>query len=312
MPSLQSLIIKIPTKILGARMSATTSVPKLRAMMEMGSDHPRLPRGVASQPAQADGVAVEWITPRSVSGSSVILYLHGGGWTLGWYQSHRWLVANLCQAAGCRALAVDYRLAPENPFPAALDDCLTVYRWLLKSGTPAEQIVIAGDSAGGNLTLTTLMVLRDAGDPLPAAAVCISPMTDLAGTGESFNTRKDAMLTTRTALFFARQYYGDQDPRLPLISPHYGDLSGLPPLLIHVGEDEILLSDAQRLVIKAAAAGVDARLIIWPGMWHVWHVFAPFLPEAQQAVKAIGAFLQEKRVGAGEAVPARDSSQAYA
>ncbi len=309
MPSLQSLIFKIPTKILSARMAATTSLAKRRAIAGTGSDHPRLPRGVTSQLAKADGVAVEWITPDNVSSPSLILYLHGGGWTLGWYQSHRWLVANLCHAAGCRALAVDYRLAPENPFPAALDDCLAVYRWLLKSGTPAEQIVVAGDSAGGNLTLTTLMVLRDAGDPLPAAAVCICPMTDLAGTGQSFHTHKDALLTTELALFFARQYFGDQNPRLPLISPHYGDLSGLPPLLIHAGEDEILLSDAQRLVIRAAAAGVDARLVIWPAMWHDWHIFTPFLPEAQQAVKAIGAFVREK---AGAAVPAKDVSQAYA
>ncbi len=312
MPSLQSLIFKIPTKILAARMTATTSLAKRRAIAGTGSDHPRLPRGVVSQAAEVDGVAVEWITPRNVSSPSLILYLHGGGWTLGWYQSHRWLVANLCLAAGCHALAVDYRLAPENPFPAALDDCLAVYRWLLKNGTPAEQIVVAGDSAGGNLTLTTLMVLRDAGDRLPAAAVCISPMTDLACTGESFNTRKDALLSTQAASFFARQYVGDQDPRLPLISPHYGDLRGLPPLLIHVGEDEILLSDAQRLVVKATAQGVNARLIIWPGMWHVRHIFAPFLPEAQQAVKAIGAFVREKSAGASAAVPAKDLSQAYA
>ncbi len=312
MPSLQSLIFKIPTKILAARVGATTSVAKHRAIAGTGSDHPRLPRGVTSQLAEADGVAVEWITPDSVSNNSLILYLHGGGWTLGWYQSHRWLVAHLCQAAGCRALAVDYRLAPENPFPAALDDCLAVYRWLLKNGTPAEQIVVAGDSAGGNLTLTTLMVLRDAGDPLPAAAVCICPMTDLAGTGQSFNTHNDALLTTKLALFFARQYVGDQDPRLPVISPHYGDLSGLPPLLIQAGEDEILLSDAQRLVIKATAAGVAARLVIWPGMWHVWHVFVPFLPEAQQAVKAIGAFVREKSVNAAAAMPAGDMSQVHA
>jgi len=204
------------------------------------------------------------------------------------------MLGHLCQAAACRALAVDYRLAPEAPFPAALEDCLTAYRWLLKTGTPADQIVIAGDSAGGNLTLTTMMALRDAGDPMPAGSVCISPMTDLACTGESFNTRKDALLTPKQARDFARYYAGEQDPRLPLISPCYGDLSGLPPLLIHAGGDETLLSDAQRLADRARAAGVDVRLDIWPHLWHVWHVYTPFMPEARQAVEAIGAFVRTR------------------
>lgn len=204
-------------------------------------------------------------------------------------------------------MAVDYRLAPEYPFPAALEDCLTAYRWLLKSGISSQQIVIGGDSAGGNLALTTLMALRDAGDLLPAAAVCISPMTDLAGTGESFSTNQDPLLTSQFALSMAQYYAGNQDPRLPLISPHYGSLSGLPPLLIHIGEDEILLSDATRLADNARAAGVDVSLVIWPKMWHVWHVYAPYLPEAQQAVNAIGVFVRERTMpakasGAGQPV----------
>ena len=214
-----------------------------------------LPPGTTMKPARADGVSVEWMTPSNASPQSVILYLHGGGWTLGWYNSHRWMLAHICRAAACRALAVDYRLAPEDPFPAALEDCLRAYRWLLKSGTPPQQIVIAGDSAGGNLTLTTLMALRDQGDPLPAAAVCISAMTDLAGTGESFNTNNDPLLTASFASSMARHCAGGQDPCLPLISPHYGRLGGLPPLLIHVGEDEILLSDAVRLADSAREAG---------------------------------------------------------
>jgi epsilon-lactone hydrolase len=173
---------------------------------------------------------------------------------MGWSNLHRRMVAYICQAAACRALAVDYRLAPEHPFPAALEDCLAAYRWLLKNGTSPQNLVITGDSAGGNLTLTTLLALRDAGDPLPAAAVSISPMTDLVGTGESFRTRHDPTLAVKFALTMARHYAGDHDLRLPLLSPHYGDLRGLPPLLIHVGEDEILLSDATRLTDKARAA----------------------------------------------------------
>ena len=241
----------------------------------------------------AETVPVEWIIPPGAASDPVILYLHGGGWTLGWYNSHRWLVAQICKAAHSRALAVDYRLAPEHPFPAALEDCQTAYRWLLKHGTSPQNIVIAGDSAGGNLTLTTLMALRDAGDPLPAAAVCISPMTDLEGSGESFRTRKDPMVTAEFALAMARCYAGDQNPRLPLLSPHYGDLCGLPPLLIQVGAAEILLSDATRLAEKARSVGVEVTLAIWPNMWHVWHIFTPYLPEAQQAVNAMGAFIQE-------------------
>jgi epsilon-lactone hydrolase len=201
-------------------------------------------------------------------------------------------VAHIARAAQSRAMAVDYRLAPEHPFPAALQDCLTAYRWLLKNGTTPQQVVIAGDSAGGNLTLSTLLALRDAGEPLPAAAVCISPATDLARTGESFRTRKDPLLSTRFVNTMIPLYIGDQDPRQPLISPHYAQLDGFPPLLIHVGDDEILLSDSVRLAEHARSAGVDVHLDIYPGMWHVWHLFVPFLPEARQAVDAIGLFIQ--------------------
>ncbi len=267
----------------------------------MGPKRPLLSRGIQLTAATAAGVPVEWLAPVGAGAAPVgagaapvVLYLHGGGWVLGWYNSHRWLLGQIGLAAGCRALAVDYRLAPEHPFPAALNDCLGVYRWLVQQGTAPRQIVIAGDSAGGNLTLTTLLALRDAGDPLPAAGVCISPMTDLEGTGETFNRTTDPLLSAKFALDMARHYAGGQDARQPLISPVWGDLRGLPPLLVHVGADEILLSDAQRLEAAAHAAGVDARLRVWPAMWHVWHIFAPFLPEARQAVAEIGEFVREQ------------------
>jgi epsilon-lactone hydrolase len=294
MPSMTSYVFRPIARTVSRRMNAISTIPDLRAFMLKGSGRTRLPRGVTLSAARAEGVPLEWIIPAGAAEQPVILYVHGGGWTLGWTNGYRWLVANLCQAAGCRALAVDYRLAPENPFPAALDDCVTAFRWLVRSGVSFKQVVIAGDSAGGNLTLTTLMSLRDAGDPLPAAAVCISPMTDLACTGETFYTRKDAVLSSAFALRMAHHYYGVNDPRLPLISPHYGKLTGLPPLLIHAGGDEILLNDATRLADNARVAGVDVTLAIWPKMWHVWHTFVPFLPEARQAVEAIGAFVRER------------------
>jgi epsilon-lactone hydrolase len=293
MPSLQSYAFRLVTKIVSTRMGMISSIPRLRAFMGAGQNKPRLPQGVGIQSVQADGVPVEWVIPPNVSALPVILYLHGGAWTLGLYNGHRNMVAYICLAASCRALVVDYRLAPENPFPAALEDCVSAYRWLLKNGTSPQQIVIAGDSAGGNLTLTTLMTLRDAGDPLPAAAVCISPMTDLTGQGQSFNTNHDPLLTSRFALTMARLYAGNQDPCLPLISPHFGNLKNLPPLLIHVGEDEILLSDAQQLAENARSAGVNVNLVIWEKMWHVWHTYIPYLPEAQQAVDELGSFIRE-------------------
>jgi epsilon-lactone hydrolase len=240
-----------------------------------------------------DGVPCEWIVPAERTSEPVILNIHGGGWVLGLYNNHRWKAAYLGKAAGCRVLAVDYRLAPEHPFPAALEDCVTAYRWLLNSGVSPGQIVIAGDSAGGNLTLSTALTLRDAGDPLPAALVCISPMTDLACTGETYWKNKDPMLAPRLALDLAQHYAGNTPLDTALLSPHYANLRGLPPLLIHAGEDEILLSDANRMAANARAAGVDTRLEVWPGMWHVWHIFTPFLPEAREAVEDIGNFIRE-------------------
>lgn len=193
-----------------------------------------------------------------------------------------------------RALAVDYRLAPEHPFPAALEDCLATYRWLLQSGISPQNITIGGLSAGGNLTLAMLLSLRDAGDPLPAAAVCLSAITDMELTGESFRSNSDPMLTADFTMRVVKQYVGNHERHSPLLSPLYGDLHGLPPILIQVGEDELLLSDATRLAERASTAGVDVTLEVWPKMWHGWHLFAPYLPEAQRAVDAIGRFVRDQ------------------
>jgi epsilon-lactone hydrolase len=268
-------------------------VEKLRVMQKWSDRMVRPPRGIEIAPASSAPVAAEWITPGVLRQPGMILYVHGGGWVLGLHNHERRMLARICQAATVSALTVEYRLAPEHPFPAALQDCLAAYRWLSHSGTSPRNIVVVGTSAGGNLILAMLMSLRDAGDPLPAAAVCVSPKIDLTGTGESFGVDNDPAQSAQFALALARHYAGRQDPQLPLLSPLYGDLRGLPPLLIHVGGDEILLSDATRLEDSARRAGVDVRLAVWPKMWHGWHLFGPYLPEARQAVNDIGAFVRE-------------------
>jgi acetyl esterase/lipase len=195
-----------------------------------------------------------------------------------------------------RGLVIDYRLAPENPFPAALEDATAAYRWLLKSGFKPEQIVIAGDSAGGGLSLSTMVSLRDAGDPLPRGAVLLSPWTDLAGTGESIKTHAeiDPWLNADNLIPFAALYFGKEDGRHPLVSPLYADLHGLPPMLIQVGSDEILLDDSTRLASRAQAAGVEVKMEVWDGLWHVWHIFASQLPEGQKAIEDLGRFARQQ------------------
>lgn len=294
MPSLRSRGLRLLLDLRRALIDWDAPLERYRIMLEREGRFFKAPREVDVRPVMAGDVPAEWLIPPDATPRSVILYLHGGAWTLGWTNIHRRMVAYLCRAAACRVLAVDYRLAPEHPFPAALEDCLGAYRWLLKGGSRPGDLIIVGDSAGGNLTLATLMSLRDAGEPLPDAAVCISPATDLAGTGESFWTKHDPLQTPEFVLAMARHYASGQDLRSPLLSPQYGDLRGLPPLLIHAGGDEMFLSDATRLADKARAAGVDVRLVVWPRMWHVWHLLAPSLPEARQAIDAIGAFVRER------------------
>lgn len=242
----------------------------------------------------ASGIPAEWIVPPGASLDRVVFYLHGGSYNIGSINSHRALAANIANAAQTRALIVDYRLAPEHPYPAALEDALAVYRWLLAGGAAPGQIVIAGDSSGGGLALATLVALRDAGEPLPAAAVCLSPLTDLAITGESWttNVRADVVIEPEVLFTFVQWYLQDTDPRTPLASPLYADLAGLPPLLIQVGTAEVLLSDSTRFAERAQAAGVDVTLEVWESMQHVWQLSANLLPEARQAIDQIGDFIR--------------------
>lgn len=271
-------------------------IEQLRAAFEAVTSWLPVPNDVKSEPVDAGGVPGEWISAPGADAQRVIYYLHGGGYAMGSINTHREMVSRLSRAAGARALAIDYRLAPENPFPAAVDDAVAAYCWLLSTGVEPSRLVIAGDSAGGGLTVATMVALRDAGEPLPAAAVCLSPWVDMEGLGESMTTRAEADPMVRRAdlLEGAKAYLGGADPRTPLAAPLYVDLKGLPPLLIQVGGAETLLDDATRLADRAKSAGVDVALEVWEEMIHVWQYVAAVLPEGQQAIDRIGEFIRER------------------
>lgn len=235
-------------------------------------------------------------TPPGARGDRCLLYLHGGAFVIGSAQDYRSLYGELGRAAGLRVVAPNYRLAPEHPFPAALDDALAVYRALLASGLPASGIALAGDSAGGGLVTSLLVAAREAALPLPAAAVLISPWVDLACTGASMRSKADAdpALTRSGLLANAALYLDERSLETPLASPLYAELTGLPPLLIQVGTAEILLDDALRLAARAAAAEVRVSLSIWPAMPHVWHFFGFMLEEGRQAVSEAADFVRAR------------------
>lgn len=256
----------------------------------------KLPPDVVVEPVQVGRLRAEWLWPAGARADATVLYLHGGGYAIGSAKSHRHLAVAIAKAAGTRALLVEYRRAPEQPFPAAVEDAVASYRWLLATGQAAQRVVVAGDSAGGGLTVAMLLALRDAGTALPAAGVCISPWVDLTCSGLSYQTKaaSDPMVTREGVARMAAWYLAGADPKTPLASPLYADLRGLPPLLVHVGSEEVLLDDARQLAAQARAAGVEANLEIWPEMVHVWHWFLGMLDEAQSAVDRIGEFVVAK------------------
>lgn len=237
----------------------------------------------------------EWVTPSTIESHRVILYFHGGGYCFGSAEARRPLVAQIAEAAGARALSIDYRLAPEHPFPAALDDAISAYRWLLGKGTSPQGIVLAGDSAGGGLALSACMALRDGGAPLPAAVVGLSPWTDLSMSGWSMlrKANSDPSVTYHTLAVCARHYLKSTNPTNPFASPLFGDFHNLPPLLIHVGRNEILLDDATRISDKADAAGINASVEVFDGMAHVFQQYAN-LPETKGSISRIGSFIASR------------------
>ena len=242
------------------------------------------------------GLKVAWLTPTQSAPGKLLLYLHGGAYIMGDCVTHRQLVSHIARCAGVRALLPEYRLAPEHPFPAAVDDAVGLYRALLADGFLAEDIVFAGDSAGGGLTMATLLSLRDAGDPLPAAACLLSPWLDLTASGETMSTHadRDPWFKPEYMPLVARYYCEEEQMQNALVSPIFADLSGLPPLYIQVGGDEILLSDSTRAADKVKAGGGEVDIEIWPGMWHVFQLFVHLMPESRKAIRKIGAFMRQK------------------
>lgn len=272
-----------------------TSVPQLREEVEKGAGFlGKLPDGFDLSPITIEGISAEWMLPPQATKDKVILYFHGGGLVIGSVKAHRGIVAKFVKGSGIGALVFDYGLAPEHPFPDGLNDSIAVYRYLLAEGVKPADIVFMGDSGGGNLCLATLLALKDKDIPLPAAAVVLSPWTDLKNSGESFETNaKLDTLTWRDAqIVFSKYYAGDNDPGLPWISPLYGDLKGLPPLLIYVGGDELMRDDSTRFATKAKNADVDVTLRVGEGMFHCYPACAPLFPEATQAMDEICTFIK--------------------
>jgi phosphinothricin tripeptide acetyl hydrolase len=275
-------------------------VPSMRRDMDAVGG--KLGDDVTGTPAEVGGVRGEWIDAAGADPSSALLYLHGGGYVAGSVDSHRNLLGHLARAMRCRIFAADYRLAPEDPHPAAVNDAVAAYRGLVADeGFDPARLAIAGDSAGGGLTVAALVALRDGQDPLPAAAVTISPWIDLEATGDSTETRAaaDPMVSAGSLRIIAGLFVGeDGDLQDPLAAPLHADLSGLPPMLVHVGDAEILLDDATRLAAKIVDAGGEATLEVWPDMVHVWHGSAGYVPESDEAIARIATYLRPK-VGLG-------------
>jgi epsilon-lactone hydrolase len=254
----------------------------------------KLPADVSIEPVTANGVKAEWTATPDADRSKAMLYLHGGGYLIGSLDSHRHLAAEAGRAARCRTLAIDYRLAPEHPFPAAVDDAVAAYRFLLASGVHPGGIIIAGDSAGGGLVVAAMLAIRDAGLAQPACGWAISPWVDMEALGDSMASKAAIDPTVQKAGIrdMATQYLNGANPRAPLAAPIYADLRGLAPLLIQVGSAETLLDDAIRLAQVAGSADVAVDLQIWPEMIHVWHLYYPDLSAGRRAIAAGGEFVR--------------------
>ena len=252
--------------------------------------------GVRVESDRINDLYAEWLTPKNCMDGKLLLYLHGGGYVVGGCDMHRQMVSHIARAGRIRTLLPEYRLSPEHKFPAAIADAGAIYRSLIDMGIPAKDIIFAGDSAGGGLAVATLLALRDAGDALPAAAVLLSPFLDVTGSGASMQTRleQDPWFHPEHLPVIANYYCEPHQQQFPLVSPVFANVEGLPPMLIQVGDDEILLSDSERIADECIAAGIDVELQVWPEMWHVFQMFVGKMPEARQAINKMGAYIQSR------------------
>lgn len=265
------------------------------ARILMDEEGPPVADDIAVEPIEIAKCRGQVLVPPHLHDARVMLFLHGGGYVYGSLKSHAGMAAELARAGCCKVFQLDYRLAPEYPFPAGLEDACAAYKWLRRAGYATQNISIVGDSAGGGLAIATLLALREEGDPLPGAAVCISPWVDLEATGESFTSRQllDPVIDRELVSFLAGIYANGTDLRNPFISPIHADLRGLPRMLVQVGEREVLFSEAQMLARRAHGAGVDVTFEEWPDMVHVWHLYFPRLTAGRAAIARVGAFVME-------------------
>jgi monoterpene epsilon-lactone hydrolase len=294
--NLRAEIIRVGLRLLLKRgIHADTPLAVVRRRLKfMSWSVPYPPSGTQTITMDVGGIPADCISTAVSRSDRHVLYFHGGGHLLGSPSLYRDLTWRIAAIARARVLCIDYRLAPEHPFPASLDDAVKAYRWLLNEGADPRRVAFMGDSSGGGLAFATLLKLRDEGTPLPAAAVAISPWTDLALTGASLrlNAAADPMIPVEVLPIAVEQYLAGADPRHPYASPLYGDPTGLPPTLILVGSDDVLRDDAVRMAEKMRAAGCDVEVEVWPRMFHVWPLLARVMPEARAAIARIGAFLE--------------------
>lgn len=280
----------------GAVRGAEYNIPVVRVLSNLGSKLFFMPSGIETEKVQIDHIDAEWIIPAEADHNKIVLYFHGGGYHFGSSQTHRALVAEMVKESGFCGLLPEYRLAPEFPFPAAINDAVRCYEWLLETGHDPRDIIVAGDSAGGGLALACLLKAREMGLPMPAAQVLISPWVDLTVSQPSIfkNVGSSPTLFLREMKQWAKNYAGDESLKHPLVSPMYADFEGLPPMLIQLSDAEVLVDEDLLLAERAKATGVEVDLQVWEGLIHVWHIYWKYLDQAKEAIDKIVEFIDSK------------------
>ncbi len=297
MSSIRAKLVRyLSSAVLRRHDAATLDIGRIRRQTAWLGRLQMTALGVKVDRDEVNDLYAEWLTPKSRRDGKLLLYLHGGAYIVGGCDMHRHMVSHIAKAGQVQALVPEYRLAPEHRFPAAVEDAVGVFHSVLKSGIKANDIIIAGDSAGGGLAVATLLALRDAGEAMPGAAVLMSPFLDATGSGDSMRTRADVdpWFKPEDLAVITAHYCDPHQKRFPLVSPVFADVEGLPPMLIQVGDHEILLSDSKRFADLLIAAGIEVELTVWPEMYHVFQMFVGKMPEARQAINRIGEYIRSR------------------